>query len=52
VILEHSTGLFGQPKLSNNDIARKLSVTPSAISQRRLRIQNQLDMQDELGGGL
>jgi DNA-directed RNA polymerase specialized sigma subunit len=49
VILEHSTGLFGRPQLSNNDIAKRLKISPSAISQRRTRIQSKLDQRDDLG---
>lgn len=49
LILEHSLGLHGKPQLSNQDIARKLGVTPAAVSQRRTRIQDQLDMRDDLG---
>ncbi len=43
VILEHTIGLHGQPVLPNQQIARKLGITPSAISQRKVRIQQQLD---------
>jgi hypothetical protein len=52
VVLEHSLGLFGRPKLSNNDIARRLGVTPSAVSQRRTRIQGLIDQRPELGLGV
>jgi DNA-directed RNA polymerase specialized sigma subunit len=42
-ILEHSLGLHGRPVLSNMDIAKKLQLTPGAISQRRAVIQRRLD---------
>ena len=48
-ILEHSLGLHGKPKLTNQDIAHKLGISPAAISQRRTKIQAMLDRQEELG---
>lgn len=49
LILEHSIGLFGKPVLSNQAIAKKLRISPGAVSQRRVRIQQKLDQRDELG---
>jgi len=49
VIMEHSLGLFGRPVLSNQDIARKLGITPSAVSQRKTRIQLRMDERQNLG---
>lgn len=49
VIMEHSLGLHGKPVLSNQEIARKLGVTPSAVSQRKARIQGKLDARSQLG---
>jgi hypothetical protein len=46
-ILEHTVGLFDKPVLSNQEIARRLKLTPGAISQRRAVIQALLDK--ELG---
>jgi len=43
VLLEHSFGLNGKPKLDNMGIAAKLGVTPAAISQRKVKLQEQLD---------
>ena len=43
VILEHGFGLHGKPKLSNQEIARLLKVTPSAVSQRKLQLQRKID---------
>lgn len=43
LILEHSVGLHGKAVLSNQDIAHKLKISPGAVSQRRLRIQQKLD---------
>lgn len=47
-ILEFSLGMNGQPRLSNQEIARKLGRSPGAISQRKLRIQQLLDQEQEL----
>jgi len=43
VILQHSTGLYNAPVLSNQQIARKLRISPGAVSQRRNKIQQILD---------
>jgi len=42
-ILEHSLGLFGQPALSNQQLAGRLGLTPGAVTQRKAKIQRQLD---------
>jgi DNA-directed RNA polymerase specialized sigma subunit len=47
-ILEHTLGLFGRPKLKNAEIARRLRVSPGAISQRKSLIQKLLDREQEL----
>lgn len=41
-ILEWRTGLYGKPKLSNNEIAKKLGLTAGAISQRSAKISARL----------
>lgn len=41
-ILEHRTGLFGNDILPNQDIAKKLNLSPGAISQRAAKIQAKL----------
>jgi hypothetical protein len=38
-VLEWSTGFHGVPELSNEEIARRLHITPGAVSQRKNRIQ-------------
>jgi hypothetical protein len=43
IIMEHSLGLFGKPVLSNQEIARKLRITPGAVSQRKAVIQRKLN---------
>lgn len=47
-ILEHTTGLNGADVLSNTALAKKLKLSPGAISQRKARIQALLDREDEL----
>jgi RNA polymerase primary sigma factor len=42
-ILEWTLGMHGEPVLTNQQIAKRLGVTPGAISQRRLKIQQELD---------
>lgn len=41
-IMEWSTGAHGKPALSNQDIAKKLHITPAAVSQRRAKILDKL----------
>lgn len=43
VILEHSLGLGGAPKLPHKEIARRLNLSPSAVTQRARNIQAKLD---------
>lgn len=43
LIIDHTFGMHGQPKLSNQALAMKLRLTPGAISQRKLLIQRKLD---------
>lgn len=43
LILEHTLGWNGKPVLSNQEIARKLRISPPAISQRKSRIQAAID---------
>lgn len=47
-ILEMTLGLNGQPKLSNQDIAMRLKFSPSAVTQRKFRIQKKLDREQDL----
>jgi len=47
-ILEYTLGLNGQPKLSNQEIAAKLGRSPGAITQRKVRIQQLLDQEQQL----
>jgi DNA-directed RNA polymerase specialized sigma subunit len=48
LIFEHTLGAHGKKLLSNQDLARKLRLSPGAISQRKAKIQGKLDMRDEL----
>lgn len=47
-ILELSLGMFGNKKLSNAEIAQKLGRSPGAITQRKLKIQQLLDQEQDL----
>lgn len=47
-ILTYTLGLSGKPKLSNTQIAAKVRLSPGAISQRKQKIQQILDRQEEL----
>lgn len=42
VIMEHSLGLFGKQTMSTGELARHLNITPSAVSQRKQKIQTVL----------
>lgn len=47
-IMELTLGLNGHKKLSNQEIAKQLSRSPGAITQRKLRIQKKLDQEQDL----
>ncbi len=49
VIAEHAAGLHGRPKLRNAEIARRVNLSPGAVSQRMTRIQEMLDSLDDAG---
>jgi DNA-binding NarL/FixJ family response regulator len=46
--MEHTLGLHGKKVLSNQEIARKLRLTPGAVSQRKATIQQLLNQEQEL----
>ncbi len=48
-IMEHTFGLHGRKQVSGQVLARKLGITPAAVSQRKARIQKTLDSRDDLG---
>lgn len=48
-ILESTLGLHGRPRLSNQQIAAKLGLTPGAVSQRKAVIQRMLDEEEASG---
>lgn len=50
VILEHSYGLFGKPVLPANKIAEMVGLSGGAVSQRKARLQTQLDEYDTFFG--
>lgn len=47
-IMEWTLGLHGSPTYSNIEIARKLRLTPGAVSQRKQAIQNVLNQRQDL----
>jgi DNA-directed RNA polymerase specialized sigma subunit len=47
VIMEHTLGLHNKPVLQNQELAKRLGVSPGAVSQRKARIQGKLDLRDE-----
>ena len=49
LILEHTLGLHNKPILSNQGLAKKLRLSPGAVSQRKAKIQSYLDMFDQTG---
>ena len=46
VILDYMLGLHGKPKLSTGEIAKRLRITPSAVSQRTKYLQQLLSARD------
>lgn len=48
LILEHTAGLDGATIWSNKELARRLKLSPGAISQRKARIQALIDQEFEL----
>lgn len=51
LIMDYALGRNGAPRLSVNEVAERLHLTPGAISQRSARIQAMLDEQYDLLGG-
>jgi DNA-directed RNA polymerase specialized sigma subunit len=49
LIMEHTLGLHGRPVLSNQQLAARLRLSPGAISQRKLSIQQKLDEAMDMG---
>jgi hypothetical protein len=47
-IMERTLGMRGHKKMSNQDLARHLSRSPGAITQRKMKIQQLLDQEREL----
>lgn len=49
LLLEHTTGLHGAPLLSKSQLAGKLQLSPSAVSQRLKKLQEKLDFHSQAG---
>lgn len=47
-ILDWTLGMHGQRMQSNQEIARRLKLTPGAVSQRKAKIQALIDQREEL----
>lgn len=43
MILEHRSGIYGKPVLSNNDLAARLKLSPGAVSQRAKKIAARIE---------
>ena len=48
-VFDYLLGAHGRKQLTTSDIARKLGITPSAVSQRATKIQDMLDERWETG---
>lgn len=48
-IIEWTLGLYGKPKLTNQQIAARLRMTPGGVSQRKALIQKHIDQMEQLG---
>jgi len=44
-VMDYTLGWHGAPQLENREIAQRLGITPSAVSQRKAKIQAMLDEQ-------
>jgi hypothetical protein len=51
LVMDYTLGMHGAPKLPPEEIARRLGVTVSAVSQRTAKIQKLLNEQYDLMGG-
>jgi DNA-directed RNA polymerase specialized sigma subunit len=56
IIMDNTLGRHGAPMMSNQELSRKLKITPGAVSQRKKQIQEKIDLESELSpfgeGGL
>jgi hypothetical protein len=48
-ILEHTLGLNGRRPLSGQEIAKKMGITPAAVSQRKAKLQTLIDSRESAG---
>lgn len=48
-IMEYTLGLHGKPELSNQEVAKLLRLSPGAVSQRKAKIQQRLDLSEDTG---
>lgn len=50
LLFEHTTGYAGREVLPKTELARRLGLSPSAVSQRLAKIQAKIDAQERSGG--
>lgn len=48
-IMDYTLGLHGTPRLSAGEIAKRLGLSPGAVSQRSAKIQQMLDEREDAG---
>lgn len=48
LILEYTLGMHGRKVTSNQELSKKLRLSPGAVSQRKAKIQNKLDQRYEM----
>lgn len=48
VIMEHTLGMWGKPVLPKKEIAKRLRISPGAVTQRAAKIQEKIDRREEL----
>jgi hypothetical protein len=50
IVFQHRTGYRGAPQLSNQEIARRLRLSPAAVTQRANRLQAKMNALHAQGG--
>jgi len=48
LIMEHTLGMYGKPVLPKKLIAKRLGISPGAVTQRAAKIQERIDKREEL----
>jgi DNA-directed RNA polymerase specialized sigma subunit len=50
LIMEQLLGMYGKPRATTKEVAKRLGITPGAVSQRTKRIQQLIDQQSSIWG--